>query len=175
MFVRRRPQLGGAGPANSQTPPGTATSFQGVFGPEGSPRNPRHGFGSCRPTPPRQHTGEMPVRTPHPAPAHQPPPVGFGPTHLEVADERVAGLLATAGKLAFERHDIAARNWTRGDAMKCRWPRNSGFAIKLFHYASRHHTRGATWHQRLELFVPLDNWVLFQMGGRRVELQPGDL
>jgi AraC-like DNA-binding protein len=83
-------------------------------------------------------------------------------------------LLATARGLPFERHDIAAQLDSRG-CYEMPLAEEFGFAIKLFHYASRHHTRGATWHQRLELFVPLDDRVLFQMGGRRVELHPGDL
>lgn len=47
--------------------------------------------------------------------------------------------------------------------------------IKLFHYTSRWHTRGATWHERLELFLPLDGPAHFRMGEQEVDLQPGDL
>jgi AraC-like DNA-binding protein len=47
--------------------------------------------------------------------------------------------------------------------------------VKLFHYTSRRHTRGATWHERLELFLPLDGPARFRMGEQEVELQRGDL
>jgi AraC-like DNA-binding protein len=47
--------------------------------------------------------------------------------------------------------------------------------IKLFHYTSRRHTRGATWHERLELFLPLDGSARFCMGDQEVALDRGDL
>jgi AraC-like DNA-binding protein len=47
--------------------------------------------------------------------------------------------------------------------------------IKLFHYTSRRHTRGATWHERLELFIPLDGPAQFRMGEQEVGLNPGEL
>jgi AraC-like DNA-binding protein len=49
------------------------------------------------------------------------------------------------------------------------------FVVKLFRYTSRQHTRGATWHERLELFLPLDGPARFRMGDQVVELQRGDL
>lgn len=49
------------------------------------------------------------------------------------------------------------------------------FLIKLFQYSSQHHTRGPTWHERLELFLPLDGSTRFRMGDKQVELAPGDL
>lgn len=49
------------------------------------------------------------------------------------------------------------------------------FLIKLFHYTSRRHTRGATWHERLELFLPLDGPARFRMGEQEVALAAGDL
>lgn len=83
-------------------------------------------------------------------------------------------LLALCARLKFEPHDIARQLDARG---RYDVPLTSEFAlaIKLFHCSSRRHTRGATWHERLELFVPLDGRVLFEMGGQRTELQPGDL
>jgi len=89
-------------------------------------------------------------------------------------DAAFAELLAQCARLKFEPHDIARQLDARG-RYEMPLATEFGFAIKLFHYASRHHTRGATWHERLELFVPLDDRVLFQMGGQRVELGPGDL
>lgn len=49
------------------------------------------------------------------------------------------------------------------------------FLMKLFRYTSRKHTRGVTWHERLELFLPLDGPAHFQMGDDTVELEAGDL
>ncbi len=83
-------------------------------------------------------------------------------------------LLALADRLRFEPHDIAAQLDARGHyAVKL--DEEFPLSIKLFHYTSRRHTRGATWHERLELFLPLDGPVRFRMGEQDVELQPGDL
>jgi len=49
------------------------------------------------------------------------------------------------------------------------------FLIKLFHYSSKHHTRGPTWHERLELFTPLDGPAGFRMGEQVVQLERGDV
>lgn len=49
------------------------------------------------------------------------------------------------------------------------------FIIKLFHYHSRHMTSGNTWHERLELFVPVDGRVQFHDSRKTHWLQPGDL
>lgn len=97
-----------------------------------------------------------------PAPARPDPAAAF------------AELLAQCARLKFEPHDIARQLDARG---RYEMPLASefGLAIKLFRYSSRRHTRGATWHERLELFVPLDGRVLFQMGDQRTELRPGDL
>ena len=83
-------------------------------------------------------------------------------------------LVETCAHLPFEPHDIAAQLDARG---RYEVPLDGEFAfnIKLFHYTSRQHTRGATWHERLELFVPLDGRTLFRMGDRTVELAAGDL
>jgi len=83
-------------------------------------------------------------------------------------------LLATCSRLSFEPHDIAAQLDARG-RYEVPLDEEFAFAIKLFHYSSRQHTRGATWHERLELFVPLDGRTLFRMGDETVELARGDL
>ena len=82
--------------------------------------------------------------------------------------------MAACAPLSFEPHDIAAQLDARG---RYEVPLDEEFAlaIKLFHYSSRQHTRGATWHERLELFVPLDGRTLFRMGDETVELRRGDL
>ena len=83
-------------------------------------------------------------------------------------------LVETCAHLPFEPHDIAAQLDARG-RYEVPLDEEFAFSIKLFHYSSRQHTRGATWHERLELFVPLDGRTLFRMGDRTVELAAGDL
>jgi len=83
-------------------------------------------------------------------------------------------LLAVCRPLRFEPHDIAAQLDARG---RYDVPLDDEFPllIKLFRYTSKRHTRGATWHERLELFLPLDGPARFRMGDQEVELQRGDL
>ncbi|HYE30642.1 MAG TPA: AraC family transcriptional regulator [Methylomirabilota bacterium] len=83
-------------------------------------------------------------------------------------------LVALARQLKFEPHDIAAQLNARGEynvTLEEEFP----LLIKLFHYTSQRHTRGATWHDRLELFLPLDGPARFRMGDQEVELKRGDL
>ena len=83
-------------------------------------------------------------------------------------------LLEVCRRLRFTPHDIARHLDERGRyevELKQEFP----FAVRLFHYTSRQHTRGATWHERLELFVPLDGPVQFIMGEQEVELARGDM
>jgi AraC family transcriptional regulator, transcriptional activator of pobA len=83
-------------------------------------------------------------------------------------------LLAVADKLDFEPHNIAAQLDGRGHyavELAGEFP----FLIKLFHYTSRRHTRGGTWHERLELFMPLDGPARFRMGEQEIGLKRGDL
>ena len=83
-------------------------------------------------------------------------------------------LLGTAVRWRFEPHDIASQLDGRGHyAVKL--DEEFPLLIKLFRYTSKRHTRGATWHDRLELFMPLDGPARFRMGEQEVELQPGDL
>ena len=83
-------------------------------------------------------------------------------------------LLEVCRRLRFEPHDIARQLDERG-RYEVELNREFPFLIKLFHYTSRRHTRGATWHERLELFLPLDGPTRFRMAEREVELAPGDL
>jgi AraC-like DNA-binding protein len=85
-----------------------------------------------------------------------------------------SGVLDACRGLAFAPHDIAARLDSRGRydmPLADEFP----FAMSLFHYTSKRHTRGTTWHERLELFIPLDGKTIFQMGDQTVELGRGDL
>ena len=83
-------------------------------------------------------------------------------------------LLTVCGKLRFEPHDIASQLDRRGNyavELDDEFP----LLIKLFRYTSKRHTRGATWHDRLELFLPLDGAARFRMGEQEVQLERGDL
>ncbi len=83
-------------------------------------------------------------------------------------------LMRVVERLRFEPHDIAAQlDGRRHYAMEL--SEEFPLSIKLFRYTSRRHTRGATWHERLELFLPIDGTVRFRMGEQEVELQRGDL
>ena len=83
-------------------------------------------------------------------------------------------LVEVCCRLRFEPHDIARQLDERG-RYEVELNREFPFLIKLFHYTSRRHTRGATWHERLELFLPLDGPARFRMGDQEVELARGDL
>jgi AraC family transcriptional regulator, transcriptional activator of pobA len=91
-----------------------------------------------------------------------------------VKSEAFARLLAVSRRLHFEPHDIARQLDERG-RYEVELDREFPFLIKLFHYTSRRHTRGATWHERVELFMPLDGLTRFRLGEQEVELRSGDL
>jgi AraC-like DNA-binding protein len=86
----------------------------------------------------------------------------------------LADLLEVCGKLRFEPHCIDRQLDPRGH-YQVTLEREFPFHVSLFHYTSRHHTRGATWHERLELFVPLDGPVRMRMGNQLAVVGPGDL
>ena len=85
-----------------------------------------------------------------------------------------ANLCELAGEFRFEPHNISDQLDQTGHydiQLSAEFP----FVIKLFHYTSRQHTRGLTWHERLELFLPLDGPARFLMGNQEVTLAAGDL
>lgn len=86
----------------------------------------------------------------------------------------LARLLAVCGRLRFTPHDIARQLDERG-RYELEMDREFPFNIRLFHYSSRQHTRGPTWHERLELFLPLDGPVRFRMGDQELKLAAGDM
>ncbi len=90
------------------------------------------------------------------------------------ADHAWNSLLAACTKLRFEPHDIAAQLDDRG-RYEVELTSEFPLSIKLFRYTSKRHTRGGTWHERLELFVPLDGPVKFRMGDQTVALERGDV
>lgn len=83
-------------------------------------------------------------------------------------------LLELAERLNFERHNIRAQLDDTG-RYDLSFDREFPFVISLFHFTSEHFTRGVTWHERLELFLPLDGRVYLRMGEETVRLDPGDL
>lgn len=82
--------------------------------------------------------------------------------------------MEVAGRLGFEPHDIRDQLDQTG-RYRIELDAEFPFVIKLFHYTSRKHTRGPTWHERLELFLPLDGEARVLMGEQEVVLGPGDL
>jgi AraC-like DNA-binding protein len=83
-------------------------------------------------------------------------------------------LRATCEHLEFPPHDIAQNLDPRGH-YRVDLDRSFPFTIKLFHYSSRTHTPGQTWHEQLELFIPLDGPVRFRMGETEIPLERGHL
>ncbi|MBN8245919.1 MAG: helix-turn-helix transcriptional regulator [Verrucomicrobia bacterium] len=84
------------------------------------------------------------------------------------------GLLAACRPMRFEPHDIAAQLDARGHYRVALTP-EFPLSIKRFRFTSRRHTPGQTWHERLELFLPLDGPTRFRMGDQNLELAAGDL
>jgi AraC-like DNA-binding protein len=84
------------------------------------------------------------------------------------------GLISLCRSLTFEPHDIAAHLHASG-RYDLPLDEEFPFAIRLFHYSTKTHTRGSTWHERLELFIPTDGRTLFQMGEQLLDLKPADL
>jgi len=85
-----------------------------------------------------------------------------------------AELLEVCRRVRFEAHDIAAQLDPHG-RYQVNLDGEFPFLIKLFHYSSSRHTRGATWHDRLELFIPLDGPARMRMGDQEVPLAAGDV
>jgi AraC-like DNA-binding protein len=84
----------------------------------------------------------------------------------------LASLLRTAARLPFAPHRIVLDETGRYDeALDGEFP----FVIRLFHFRTRRFTQGNTWHERLELFLPLDGACSLRMGEQVVRLDQGDL
>lgn len=84
-----------------------------------------------------------------------------------------AELLDACARLRFVPHRIAHLLDASGrydEQLTAEFP----FLIRLFHFRADRFTQGATWHARLELFVPLDGPARVRMGDRTVALQAGD-
>ena len=88
--------------------------------------------------------------------------------------EAFDALRAACGQLRFERHQIAAQLDAHGH-YEVELDREFAFYVRLFHFRSRRFTPDRTWHEQLELFLPLDGPARLRMGEHRVELVPGDV
>ncbi|MEO8352076.1 MAG: AraC family transcriptional regulator [Chthoniobacteraceae bacterium] len=80
--------------------------------------------------------------------------------------------LRLADRLRFEPHRIELDRTGRYDEPL---EREFPFVIKLFHFRSRHYTPGLTWHDRLELFIPVDGRARLRMGEQELVLAPREI
>ncbi|HUS37411.1 MAG TPA: helix-turn-helix transcriptional regulator [Verrucomicrobiae bacterium] len=81
---------------------------------------------------------------------------------------------ALAKQFKFEAHNIGTQVDSTGH-YAIPFTREFPLIVRLFHYKASRFTRGATWHEQLELFCPIDGRVDVQMGNQLVQLAPGDL
>lgn len=83
-------------------------------------------------------------------------------------------LLKVADLLQFQSHRIAHQLDAKG-RHRLDLPAAFPFGISLFDFQVGHTTQRLTWHERLELLVPLDGPLQERMGDLVAELQPGDI
>jgi len=83
-------------------------------------------------------------------------------------------IIEVAKRLEFEPHNIGHLTDKTG---RYQQPidREFPFLIKLFHFRSRRNATAMTWHEHLELFMPLDGPVRLRMGNQLVPLARGDM
>jgi AraC-like DNA-binding protein len=82
------------------------------------------------------------------------------------------GLLEVANTLSFEPHRLRLDHTGRYDeTLDYEFP----FLIRLFRFRHNDFTPVQSWHERLELFMPLDGALCMVMGERHVDLAPGEL
>jgi AraC-like DNA-binding protein/mannose-6-phosphate isomerase-like protein (cupin superfamily) len=81
-------------------------------------------------------------------------------------------LYQVAEQLTFQPHRISVDPTGRYDEPL---DREFPFFIRLFHFHQRDFTPVPSWHERLELFVPLDGPVRMSMGTREAELAAGEI
>jgi AraC-like DNA-binding protein len=85
-----------------------------------------------------------------------------------------AQLLAVARQLKFEAHEIG-HLLDKSGRYEEQLDREFPFMIRLFVFRADNFTPGLTWHERLELFIPVDGDCALRMGDRVVELSGGDV
>jgi AraC-like DNA-binding protein len=90
----------------------------------------------------------------------------------ESISQSASAKLAAMG--IFELHDISAQLDSTG-LYKLPFQREFPLSLRAFRYRANQFTRGATWHEQLELFCPIDGVVDVRMGNQTVKLGPGDL
>lgn len=83
-------------------------------------------------------------------------------------------LRAIAGRLKFRPHRITHQLDAKG-RHELELPEGFPFVVSLFHFRAGEITQRLTWHQRLELLVPLDGPLSERMGEAVVDLQAGDV
>ena len=83
-------------------------------------------------------------------------------------------LLEVASGLEFRPHRIGHLLDARG-RHTLELPAGFPFAISLFHFREGAVTRRPTWHERLELLIPLDGPMTERMGDLEAALEPGDV
>ncbi len=85
-----------------------------------------------------------------------------------------AELLRFVRRLPFEPHDIRQQLDATGH-YTLPFAHEFPLSIRLFRYRAGEFTRGMTWHEQLELFLPLDGPVSMHMREKLLQLDPGDL
>jgi xylan 1,4-beta-xylosidase len=81
-------------------------------------------------------------------------------------------LYQVAKHLKFEPHRISVDPTGRYNEPI---DRNFPFFIRLFHFHHRDFTSAPSWHERLELFIPLDGPLRMRMGNQVAELRAGEI
>jgi AraC-like DNA-binding protein len=83
-----------------------------------------------------------------------------------------SSLLRVTERLPFEQHRI---DYDRTGRYNPLTDTEFPFSIRLFNYRQDDFTAAMTWHEHLEIWMPLNSEVLFRMGDRRVKLFAGDI
>lgn len=83
-------------------------------------------------------------------------------------------LRSAADGLKFQPHQISHLLNAKG-RHDLELPAAFPFAVSLFHFQEGAVTRRLTWHERVELLVPLDGPMRERMGDLEVDLLPGDV
>lgn len=94
--------------------------------------------------------------------------------HQSVNSAALKKLLDIASRLNFQSHRIAHQLDAEG-RHELNLPEAFPFTITLFDFHAGQITQRLTWHERLELLVPLDGPLRERMGDLVAELNPGDV
>ncbi len=86
--------------------------------------------------------------------------------------DEYSSLARVADRLTFEKHQI---DYDRTGRYNPLTDTEFPLCIRLFNYRHNDFTAAMTWHEHLELWIPIDSEALFRMGDRSVKLGPGDL